>query len=132
MRKYQLNSGKIVEMNLATTPQALSLYRAIIHECKNAGLDLSGITFDNIGKILAKNIDAILNIIGSEYVFNAIEGCCEKVVYDGQHYSIDIFEDEKAKGDFFGLMTLIASENLRPFFPDLHSLFTALTATAVK
>ena len=39
-------------------------------------------------------MEAILNIIGSELVFNAIEGCCEKVIYDGQHYNIDIFEDE--------------------------------------
>ena len=132
MRKFQLQSGKIVEMNLATTPQALTLYRAIVYECKNAGLDISSITFESIGNVLLKNIDAILNIIGSELVFNAIEGCCEKVIYDGQHYNIDIFEDEKAKGDYFGLMLLVATENIRPFFPSLHSLFTALTATVVK
>ena len=130
--KYQLQSGTIVEMNLATTPQALCLYRAVIHECKGAGLDISGATETTIGDMLLKNIDALLNIIGSELVLTTIQGCCDKVIYDGRHFDMEIFEDEKAKGDFFGLMLLIASENLRPFFPGLHSVFSTLSGMAVK
>lgn len=133
MLKYQLASGKIVEMNLATMPQALSLYRAVIHECKGAGLDISGATDTSIGDMLLKNIDALLNVIGSEMVINAIQDCCEKVLYDNQHFSLDLFEDnEKARGDFFGLMLLVASENLRPFFPALHSVFSMLSGMAIK
>lgn len=133
MLKYQLQSGKLVEMNLATMPQALSLYRAVIHECKGAGLDITNATTTTIGDMLLKNIDALLNVIGSEIVLEAIQGCCEKVLYDNQHFSMDLFEDdEKARGDFFGLMLLVASENLRPFFPNLHSVFSTLSAMAVK
>lgn len=133
MLKYQLPSGKLVEMNLATMPQALSLYRAVIHECKGAGLDITNATTTTIGDMLLKNIDALLNVIGSEIVLEAIQGCCEKVLYDNQHFSMDLFEDdEKARGDFFGLMLLVASENLRPFFPNLHSVFSTLSAMAVK
>ena len=133
MLKYQLQSGKLVEMNLATMPQALSLYRAVIHECKGAGLDITNATTTTIGDMLLKNIDALLNVIGSEIVLEAIQGCCEKVLYDNQHFSMDLFEDnEKARGDFFGLMLLVASENLRPFFPNLHSVFSTLSARAVK
>ena len=130
--KYQLQSGTIVEMDLATTPQALCVYRAVIHECKGAGLDISGATDTTIGEMLLKNIDALLNVIGSEIVLTAIQGCCDKVIYDGQRFNMDIFEDEKAKGDFFGLMLLIASENLRPFFPAVHSVFSTLSGMAVK
>jgi hypothetical protein len=132
MLKYQLQSGTIVEMNLATVPQAISLYRAVVHECKGAGLDISGITTSTIGDIFLKNIDALLNIISSEYVINAIQECCDKVLYNGQHFSLELFEDEKAKGDFFGLMILVASENLRPFFPNLHSVFSMLSGMAIK
>ena len=133
MLKYQLQSGKLVEMNLATMPQALALYRAVIHECKGAGLDITNATTTTIGDMLLKNIDALLNVIGSEIVLEAIQGCCEKVLYDNQHFSMDLFEDdEKARGDFFGLMLLVASENLRPFFPNLHSVFSTLSAMAVK
>lgn len=132
MLKYQLQSGTIVEMNLATVPQAVSLYRAVVHECKGAGLDISGITTSTIGDIFLKNIDALLNIISSEYVINAIQECCDKVLYNGQHFSLELFEDEKAKGDFFGLMILVASENLRPFFPNLHSVFSMLSGMAIK
>lgn len=132
MLKYQLQSGSIVEMNLTTTPQALNLYRAVIHECKGAGLDISGATVTTIGDMLLKNIDALLNVIGSEIVLNAIQGCSDKVIYNGQHFNMEIFEDEKARGDFFGLMLLIASENLRPFFPALRSVFTILSGMAIK
>lgn len=132
MLKYELQSGTIVEMNLATTPQALSLYRAVVHECKGAGLDISGATTATIGDLLLKNIDALLNVIGSEHVMTAIQDCCDKVIYNGQHFSLDLFEDEKAKGDFFSLMLLVASENLRPFFPSLHSVFSMLSGMAIK
>lgn len=129
--KFQLHSGKKVEMNLVPMPQALALYRSIIQECKGAGLDISGATEKTIAQLLMKNIDAILNIISSETVINAIQDCCSKVVYDNQRFSLEVFEDEKARGDFFGLMTLVAVENLRPFFPSLHSLFTTLSAMVI-
>ncbi len=133
MLKYELQSGTIVEMNLATTPQALTLYRAVIHECKGAGLDLSGVQEQStIGKLLMDNIEALLNVIGSEFVMDAIVGCCDKVIYNGQHFSMELFEDEKAKGDLLGLMILVASENLRPFFPSLHSVFSMLSGMAIK
>jgi hypothetical protein len=131
--KYELQSGKIVEMDLATMPQALSLYRAVIQECKGTGLDISTATDTTLGDMLIKNQEALLNIIGSEIVINAIQNCCEKVLYDGQHYSLDLFENnEKARGDFFGLMLLVASENLRPFFPSLNSVFSMLSGIAIK
>lgn len=130
--KFQLHSGKKVEMNLAPTPLALTLYRAIVNECKGAGLDISGATEKTIAQLLTSNIDAILNIISSERVIEAIQDCCKgRVIYNGQKFSMEIFEDETARGDFFGLMTLVAEENIRPFFPNLHSLFTILLAQVV-
>jgi hypothetical protein len=132
MLKYQLQSGVKVEMNLASIEPALVLYRAVVQECKGAGLDITGATTSTIGELLIKNIDALLNIISSEAVLEAIKGCCDKVIYNGQHFSMELFEDEKAKGDFFGLMLLVASENLRPFFPNLASLFTTLSGMSIK
>ena len=73
--KYELQSGKIVEMDLATMPQALNLYRAVIQECKGAGLDVSTATDTTLGDMLVKNQEALLNIIGSEIVINAIQNC---------------------------------------------------------
>ena len=43
MLKFQLKSGKMVELNLAPMDNALYLYRTIIHECKGAGLDITAV-----------------------------------------------------------------------------------------
>lgn len=132
MLKFQLKSGKIAELNLASIDNALALYRAVIQECKGAGLDISGEDETTIGDLLKKNMEAILNILGSEQVMEAIKGCCDKVLYDKQKFSMDIFEDERARGDFFGLMLLVAVENLRPFFVEMTMFFDLLLSGVLK
>ena len=132
MLKFQLKSGKIVELNLASIDNALALYRAVIQECKGAGLDISGEDETTIGDLLKKNMEAILNILGSEQVMEAIKNCCDKVLYDKQKFSMDIFEDERARGDFFGLMLLVAVENLRPFFVEMTMFFDLLLSGVLK
>lgn len=133
MLKFQLKSGKMVELNLAPMAECLTLYRAIIHECKGAGLDITIANEETIAEVLTKNIDALLNVIGSEYVMEAIKGCMAKVLYDKQRFNIDLFEnDEKARGDFFPLLTLVAVENLRPFFPALHTHFALIESLLLK
>ena len=62
MRKYQLASGKILEFNLAGIEQALELYRAVLSECKNAGLDFNLTDEDKLIDVL-KKIDNIWNEI---------------------------------------------------------------------
>ena len=133
MLKFQLKSGKMVELNLAPMTECLALYRAIIHECKGAGLDITIANEETIAEVLTKNIDALLNVIGSEYVMEAIKGCMAKVLYDKQRFNIDLFEnDEKARGDFFPLLTLVAVENLRPFFPSLSPLWSAIESMVIQ
>lgn len=133
MLKFQLKSGKMVELNLAPMTECLTLYRAIIHECKGAGLDITIANEETIAEVLTKNIDALLNVIGSEYVMEAIKGCMAKVLYDKQRFNIDLFEnDEKARGDFFPLLTLVAVENLRPFFPSLLPLWSAIESMVIQ
>lgn len=132
MLKYQLKSGKIVEFNLASIDKALALYRAVILECKSAGLDITMESETTIAEVLTKNIKAILGIMGSEYVMEAIKDCCDKVLYDKQKFSMDIFEDERARGDFFGLMLLVGVENLRPFFAEMTSLFDLILSGVLK
>lgn len=132
MLKLQLKSGKILEMNLASVEKALALYRAVIHECKKAKLDLTVADEDSIASMLMKNSEALLNIIGSELVMDCIKDCCDKVIYDKQRFTMDIFEDPKARADFFGVMLVVAMENLRPFFTENSSVFDAITSLALR
>lgn len=132
MLKYQLQSGTKIEFNLATIEQALGLYRAFIAECKHAGLDVTIAEDDSVLSVIMKNKEAILNIMGSEHVMECIKDCCDKVIYNGQRFSMDLFEEEKARKDFFPLMVLVGVENVRPFFPSLHSVYSVILSLVLK
>lgn len=120
MKKYSLQSGKIVEISLVNTETALNLFRAVLNECKNANIDISNLADKTLADVLKDNIQAVINIFASEDVFEAIKICCARVTYNKQKFSMDIFEDEKFKGDLIPLMQLVAIENLAPFFPKLR------------
>lgn len=146
MIKFQLKSGKHLELNLAPIEKALALYRAIIFECKGDKVKLDKLiqavkslysggeveTGISILDILAENKEAILSIMGSEYVMNAIQDCCDKVLYDKQRFSLELFEDTSNRADFFGVMVIVALENLSPFFYQTPTYFTMLSAQFLK
>lgn len=126
MLKFQLKSGRIVEMNLAPVETALALYRAVMQECQQAKIDLTIKEDMTLLELLGKNSEPLLRVMGSEYVMEAIRNCCAKVIYNKQKFSMDLFEDEKARGDYFGVMVLVALENLIPFFPQARSVSNAI------
>lgn len=132
MLKFQLKSGVKVDFNLAGIEQALKLYRALITECKHAGIDIAAKEGDTVLDMVMKNKEALLNIIGSENILECIKDCCDKVLYNGQKFSMDLFEEEKAREDFFPLMVLVGVENVRPFFPDLHIAYSVILSLVLK
>lgn len=132
MLKFQLQSGSQIEINLASVEAALHLYRTLMWECQKAGLDITIADDTTIAGILQNNIKAILNILGSEIVLDAIKGCCDKVLYNKERFNMEIFEDEKARADFFPLMILVGVENLRPFFPNLNSVYSIILSQILK
>lgn len=132
MNKYQLKSGAIVKFNLATIEQALTLFRAIVRECKSAGLELAINENMSIADLFLKNTPALLNVISSEVVLEAIKGCCDKVLYNDARFTMELFEDEQARGDFFAVMTLVALENLTPFFPEVRTVSSIILSQFVK
>lgn len=132
MLKFQLKSGAKIEYNLAGIEQALKLYRALIAECKNAGIDITIAEDNTVADVIMKNKEAVLNIIGSENILDCIKDCCEKVLYNGQRFSMELFEKEEARQDFFPLMVLVGVENVRPFFPNLHTVYSVILSLVLK
>ena len=132
MRKYQLSSGKILEFNLASIEQALDLYRAVLSECKNAGLDLTLTDETQLIDVISNNKEALLNIFSSKEVMEKVQACCNKVLYDKKHFSLELFEEEGARSDFFGCMILIGVENIIPFFPVLRSFLEPIVNLFLK
>lgn len=126
MLKFQLKSGKKLELDIAPIEQGLNLYRAIIIECKNANLDLTVESNDTILSVLMKNKEAVLNILSSKEVLEAIQECCPKVVYDKQRFNMELFNKIENRKDFFSVMMIVAMENIRPFFDEPHTILNAL------
>lgn len=132
MLQYQLQSGAKIKFNLGTIEQALGLYRALIAECKHAGVDIAPQDGETVLDMVMKNKEALLNIMGSERVMECIKECCKQVLYNGQKFSMDLFEEEKAREDFFPLMILVGVENVRPFFPNLHTAYSIILSLVLK
>lgn len=126
MLKFQLKSGKKLEIDIAPIETGLNLYRAILIECKGANLDLSVANEDTIMDLLLKNKEACLNILSSELVLEAIKDCCSKVVYDKQRFNMNLFEKMENRKDFIPVMMIVAMENIRPFFDEPHIILDAL------
>ena len=126
--KFQLQSGKKLELDIAPIETCLNLYRAILIECKGAGLDLSIANEDTIMTLLLKNLDAVLNVLSSERVLEAVKDCCAKVIYDKQKFSMELFEKVENRRDFIPVMMVVAMENIRPFFASPHTILDALQA----
>lgn len=128
MLKFQLKSGKKLELDIAPIEAGLNLYRAILVECKGANLDLSVAEEDTILTMLLKNKEACLNVLSSETVLEAIKDCCAKVVYDKQRFNMELFEKVENRKDFISVMMIVAMENIRPFFDEPHIILNALQA----
>jgi hypothetical protein len=126
MLKFQLKSGKKLEIDIAPIETGLNLYRAILIECKGANLDLSVANEDTIMDLLLKNKEVCLNILSSELVLEAIKDCCSKVVYDKQRFNMSLFEKMENRKDFIPVMMIVAMENIRPFFDEPHIILDAL------
>ena len=126
MLKFQLKSGKKLEIDIAPIETGLNLYRAILIECKHADLDLSVASEDTIMDLLLKNKEACLNILSSESVLDAVKDCCAKVVYDKQRFNMNLFEKIENRKDFIPTMMIVAMENIRPFFDEPHIILDAL------
>lgn len=126
MLKFQLKSGRKLELDIAPIDLCLNLYRSILVECKGAGLDLEIATEDTILSILLKNKEAVLNVLSSENVLEAVKDCCQKVVYNKQRFSMELFDKIENRKDFFDVMLIVAMENIRPFFAAPHIILDAL------
>lgn len=124
--KFQLQSGKKLEIDIAPLEVGLNLYRAIINECKNAGLDITIADDMTLMDLLMKNKEALLNIISSETVLEAIKDCCPKVLYDKQRFNMGLFEKVENRKDFFAVMAIVGIENIRPFFAEPHTILDAV------
>ncbi len=122
--KYQLKSGAKLEVNESSISDCWMLYQSICNALKKDGLELPDLANMSFAEIIRSNPVAILNIFSDDEILEQVLNCAKQAIYNGQRVTMDTFS--KNRGDFFPSMQLIALINLKPFFPEFHTVFQGL------
>lgn len=124
--KEKLKSGNSLSITLAPIRDSYKLFQVVVMEFKKNGIDLKLDRDSDIDflKIFENNVSACLNgianIITSDAVLEVVMEMAQRCTYyDGntaRKVNMDLFEEEKYRGDFFEVIMKIALRNLKPFF----------------
>ena len=121
----------IVENNatVRATAKRFGISKSTVHKDVTQTLkNINRSLYLDVKSVLMKNKEAVLNVLSSELVLDAVKACCDKVVYDKQRFNMGIFEDVNNRKDFIPLMMIVAMENIRPFFAEPHIILDSLSA----
>lgn len=124
--KERLQSGNTLSITLAPIKDSYRLFQVVVMEFKKNGIDLKLDRDSDIDflKIFENNVSACLgglaNIITSDAVLEVIMEMGQRCVYTAngvnQKVSMEVFEEESNRKDFFEVLMKIALRNLKPFF----------------
>jgi len=129
MKDIELKSGNILKFGLPHIEKSLRLANIVARTFSEHGLNikLSRDTEVNIGKLFFDNQEACLkglsDIIFNEDVSKVVLDCAEKCLYVAENkqmkITLDTFDMEAYRGDYYEVMIKIAWENIKPFFGNL-------------
>lgn len=124
--KEKLQSGNTLSITLAPIKDSYKLFQTVVLEFKKNGIDLKLDRDTDIDflKIFESNVSACLsglaNIITSDAVLEVIMEMGQRCIYTvngvSQKVSMEVFEEESNRKDFFEVLMKIALRNLKPFF----------------
>ena len=124
--KEKLQSGNTLSITLAPIKDSYRLFQVVVMEFKKNGINLKldRETDINFLKIFEDNVSACLeglaNIITSDDVLQIIMEMGQRCKYTvngvEQKVSMEVFEEENNRRDFFEVIMKIALRNLKPFF----------------
>ena len=129
--KKSLPSGAVLEVTLAPFQEGHALFKAVARELEAVPLAV-GVKVKNLKELFEAGVsDEILNtlknvaarLIASDLVEQALWPCMSRATYNQNKIRPDVFEDEKARGDFLIVAKEVLVYNLGPFSSSLGSLF---------
>jgi hypothetical protein len=125
--KVSLPSGAELEMTLAPFLEGERLLSAVGECVKDVKVD-ANTEVDNLASNLNSIKDMFVNCLISQKVKDALLACLKRCSYNGQRItSWDIFDDVKAREDYFSVCWEVCKFNLAPFMKNLISKFSAIT-----
>lgn len=125
LRTKKLPSGAVLSMNVAPFKDAKALYQALLRELR--GISLKA---DTEFAELWKNLYTAG--FSSKEVEEALVACMGWCTYDAgkgkQKLSMEVFEDEKARGDYEDVCIALVEINVLPFASRLYAQYKLLLA----
>lgn len=116
MKTINLPSGAELVIQLAPFADADRLNKAVAKELKALKIDAQMELEDpNFIK------DLVCAAISSDEIMAALWVCFKRCTYNGQKISVDSFEPEEARGDYYPACREVLVGNCLPFFKSLLS-----------
>lgn len=119
MEQIKTVSGANLCIGIAPFKDCMHLKNVIERELSKNKIDLSSLDLKSTD--LSALINPILSIDSSDAFMDAFFKVAIKSTYNDEKITQDIFEDEKARIDFYDVMINVIRINLAPFFKGLVS-----------
>lgn len=126
MTKITLPSGLELQITPAPFADAKELYQAFLEELKQMKLD--GAT--NIDHNFIKDLFCVG--FSSKKIEDKIWKCLNRCTYDKSKITLDTFESEQARSDYFDILFEVAKVNVMPFTKNLYAKFSQITGNIVS
>ena len=119
-KKINLPSGATLEITLAPFADANALNKAVAKELLKLKIN-KDLDFEDPNFIK----DLVCSAISSDEIMNALENCFKRCTYNNLKITMDTFESEEARGDYFIVCKEVLTVNCAPFVKSLSSQFGA-------
>lgn len=140
MKEITLKSGNVLRFGLPEIIKSLRLTNAIAQTFSKRGIDikLDRETELSFKSLFDKSPEAFLkgasDVIFDENILPIVLDCASSCVYVqsgiSKKITLDTFQDEVSRGDFYEIMIRIGLENVKPFFANLLTVSNQDTDTA--
>jgi hypothetical protein len=118
-----LKSGAILILGTPSFSQSTKLFKVICNELRLVDMDISSMDIRTFaGKDINSIKNALLQLLGSDAVENALFECAIRSTYNSLKITRDTFSPEDAREDYFLVAWEVIRHTLRPFGKSLASL----------
>jgi hypothetical protein len=122
MREVTLPSGAKLNVALAPFADSKALYQALLEEAKGVKMDPQAEVDVNLFK------DLFCAGLSSKKIEAAAMECAKRSIYNGEKLTLECFEPENARQDFYPMLFEVTKENVSPFTNDLYAKFKLFSA----
>lgn len=118
------DTGAKLEIGVASFKDCLKLKNVILSELSKVDIEIDKLDF------ASTDVNAILKpllvVDSSEEVFEAVFKCAVRSKYNGEKITMELFEDTKAREDYYVVIIEVIKANLHPFFKGLASALKSI------